>query len=95
VHRTQLAARLDSANKFYLKLFERMLSEVLAMHRVKFRNQTAAMEELRQMMEAVQALLDKEREKVEGLRAQVERLEGELVKVYMCVQQPLVSWQNP
>lgn len=36
-HRKELGAKLDSANKTYIKLFERMLSEVLMLQRQKFK----------------------------------------------------------
>ena len=37
VHRKELGARVDSINKRYLKLFERVMSELLAMQKNKFR----------------------------------------------------------
>ena len=36
-HRKELGAKLENANKLYIKLFERMLSEVLMLQRQKFK----------------------------------------------------------
>ena len=52
VHRKELGARIDSINKRYLKLFERVMSELLAMQRNKF---TSLAEELEKMREAVRS----------------------------------------
>jgi len=56
VHRKELGTRVDNINKRYLKLFERVMSEILAMQRTKF---AAIADELERMREAAEELLDK------------------------------------
>ena len=81
VHRPQLSSQLEESNKFYLKLFERMLSEVLQMHRVKFKSQTDEMEQLKFELSGKQALIDEQCELKEGARAQCERLQEEIENI--------------
>lgn len=45
-HRFAAARRLEEANKQNLKLFQRMMSEVLMLHRVKFQVQKLLRQEL-------------------------------------------------
>lgn len=74
VHRKELGLRVDSINKRYLKLFERVMSEILAMQRAKF---TAIAEELEHMREAAEELLDKYLTE----QAKRERAEGQILEL--------------
>jgi chromosome segregation ATPase len=74
VHRKELGSRVDVINKRYLKLFERVMSEILAMQRTKF---AAIAEELERMREAAEELLEKyltEKARRERLEAHVAEL---------------------
>jgi hypothetical protein len=56
-HRQQAARRLEEANKLNLKLFQRMISEIVMLHRQKFQSQTAQCAALEEQVEYLQSVL--------------------------------------
>jgi hypothetical protein len=74
-HRQQAARRLEEANKLNLKLFQRMISEVLMLHRQKFQSQTTQCSALEGQVLQLQQLLLSCQEELEIGRSRIEKLE--------------------
>lgn len=74
-HRQQAARRLEEANKLNLKLFQRMISEVLMLHRQKFQSQTTQCSVLEGQVLQLQQLLLSCQEELETNRGRIKKLE--------------------
>lgn len=58
VYRKDLSVKVDAANKTYIKLFEKMLAEVLQIQRQKFNSQVKTVEQLEANQTGLQAKLE-------------------------------------
>jgi hypothetical protein len=74
-HRQQAARRLEEANKLNLKLFQRMISEVLMLHRQKFQSQTAQCSVLEEQVLQLQQQLLSCQDELEIGRSRIKKLD--------------------
>ena len=74
VHRVVLAQQLEAANQLYINLFERLLSEVLMMQRLKFRSQTGEIQECKTNIAELESSLVYEKKENRDLKTKSERL---------------------
>lgn len=77
-HRKEMIQKLEETTKLSMKLFERMLSEVLMIHRIKFKSQTSTINELKGKVATQETIIENFKERVDVLNRKTKRLEFEL-----------------
>jgi hypothetical protein len=72
-HRQEAARRLEEANQLNLKLFQRMISEIVMLHRQKFQSQTAQCMALEEQVEYLQTMLSECQEELAIGKRRIEK----------------------
>mmetsp|Transcript_13000 Transcript_13000/g.19601 ORF Transcript_13000/g.19601 Transcript_13000/m.19601 type:complete len:1143 (-) Transcript_13000:175-3603(-) len=74
-HRPGMGRNLEESNKLFLKLFQRMMSEILMMHRHKFQSQSKELVELRNRVSELESAFAKSTEESDIYRRRAEQAE--------------------